>query len=222
MKYLKLLLNPSRLYSFFKKSLMEYSYRDKSLKLNLFVSIQNTEFGFHNYIGQNVSINNSSLGDYSYVNSNSKILNASIGKFCSIGMNVQIGLGKHPVNFVSTHPSFYSNNKEFVTFSDKMYFQEFENIIIENDVWIGNNAIILDGVKIGNGSVVAAGAIVTKDVLPYSIVGGNPAKFLKYRFNEGQIEKLMHSQWWNKNMEWLEANYIHFHNIDLFLEKLSE
>ena len=222
MEYLRLLFSPSTLYSFIKKSMVEYSNKDKKLKLSLFVSIHNCKFGLHNFIGTNVSLTNVSLGDYSYVHSNSQISNVSIGKFCSIGMNVQIGLGKHPTKFVSTHPSFYSNNKVFRTFADKMYFQEYGNIIIENDVWIGNNAIIIDGIKIANGSIISAGSVVTKDVLPYSIVGGVQAKIIKFRFSEVLIEKLLHIKWWNMRQEWLQANYKYFHDIDNFIEFMKQ
>jgi acetyltransferase-like isoleucine patch superfamily enzyme len=202
--------------------MIEYSNKDKKLKLSLFVSIYDCKFGLHNFIGTNVSLSNSSLGDYSYVHSNSQISNVIIGKFCSIGMNVQMGLAKHPTKFVSTHPSFYSNNKEFKTFADKMYFQEYGNIIIENDVWIGNNAIIMDGIKIGNGSIISTGSIVTKDVLPYSIVGGVPAKIIKFRFSEDLIAKLLHIQWWNKTQEWLQSNYKYFHDINNFVEFMKQ
>lgn len=222
MKYLRILFSPSKLFSFIKKTIIEYSNKDKKLKLSLFVGIHNCKFGLNNFIGTNVTIINTSLGDFTYINSNSQILNVRIGKFCSIGMNVQIGLGKHPINFVSTHPSFYSNNKEFKTFADKMYFQEYGEILIENDVWIGNNAIILDGIKIGNGSIISTGSIVTKDVLPYSIVGGIPAKIIKFRFSEDQIEKLLYFQWWNKNLEWVQSNYKYFHNIDSFIEFMKQ
>lgn len=222
MRYIKTILNPARFYSYLKKSFIEYTNRKNNLKLSLFVTIQDCKFGLNNFIGMNVSLYTSSLGDFSYVGANTIISSTTIGKFCSIGMNVQIGLAKHPIDFVSTHPAFYSNNKEFPTFADKMYFHEYENIIIENDVWIGNNVIILGNIKVGNGSIISTGSVVTKDVLPYSIVGGVPAKFIKYRFDEEKIEKLLNFQWWNKNPIWLKANFKRFHSIDSFWELIEE
>jgi len=222
MNYRELLISPQKLYSFFKKSLTEYSNRDKKLRLGLFVGIHNCKFGLYNFINANVSLSNTTIGDFSYVNANTIIANTSIGKFCSIGNNVQIGLGGHPSGFVSTHPSFYSNSKGLKSFADKLYFQEYKNVTIENDVWIGNNAILMGGVKIGNGAIVAAGSVVTKDVLPYSIVGGVPAKLIKYRFPEEVITRLIDYQWWNKSPEWIQTNYKRFHNIDSFIDFISQ
>lgn len=217
MNYRELLISPQKLHSFIKKSRVERANKEKNLKLGLFVNIQNCTFGFHNYINTGVSMLNTSLGDHTYINANSSIVNTRIGKFCSIANNVQIGLGKHPSNFISTHPAFYTNNKAFKTFADKKYFQESEQTIIENDVWIGNNAIIIGGITIGNGSIIAAGSVVTKDVLPYSVVGGVPAKTIKFRFDDKVIEKLNEFQWWNKGEEWLESNFRYFHDVATFL-----
>jgi acetyltransferase-like isoleucine patch superfamily enzyme len=216
------LLSPSTFYAFIKKTRIERAHKDKNLKLGLNVVLDNCTFGVHNYLNSNVSLKNSSIGDHSYINANSTVSNCSIGKFCSIGMNVMIGLGKHPTSFVSTHPSFYSNNKEFQTFADRMYYQEYEKTEIGNDVWIGGNAMIMSGLKIGNGSVIAAGSIVTKDVMPYSIVGGVPAKHIKFRFSEEIIEKLQAFQWWNKRQDWIMNNYKTFLDVNEFLQLIQK
>jgi acetyltransferase-like isoleucine patch superfamily enzyme len=222
MRYRQLLLSPTTLYAFIKKTRNERANKEKFLKLGLNVVLDNCEFGVHNYINTGVSLKNSSLGDYSYVNANSTLTNCTVGKFCSIGSNVMIGLGKHPISFISTHPSFYSNNKEFKTFADKMYYKEYEKTNIGNDVWIGGNVMIMSGLTIGNGAVIAAGSIVTKDVLPYSIVGGVPAKHIKYRFSEDVIEKLQASQWWNKDLNWIINNYKSFLDVNAFLELIQQ
>jgi acetyltransferase-like isoleucine patch superfamily enzyme len=95
---------------------------------------------------------------------------------------VTIGISPHPTYFVSTHPTFYANNKGFETFADKMYFdEEVKTTNIGNDVWIGSKCTIMPGVKIGDGAIVGYGALVTKDVPAYSIVGGIPAKLIKFR-----------------------------------------
>jgi serine acetyltransferase len=93
-------------------------------------------------------------------------------------------------------------------------FKEYEHTTIGNDVWIGANAIIKSGIKIGDGAIVASGAVVTKDVAPYSIIGGVPAKHLKYRFSDSQILFLKSLKWWDKDLEWLKSNKALFTDID--------
>ncbi len=128
-----------------------------------------------------------------------KLKNTTFGAFCSVGPESIIGgLGKHPTHFISTHPSFYSNlDQAGLTFTNQSRYAEFSQTTIENDVWIGTRAIVLDGIKIGNGAIIAAGAIVTKDVDPYAIVGGVPARLIKYRFLPETIDFLNRWEWWN-------------------------
>jgi chloramphenicol O-acetyltransferase type B len=147
-------------------------------------------------------INNSNIDSYTYVGKNSIIQNAAIGKFCSIASDVCIGLGKHPLNYFSTSPIFYRtiNPLKIKLVNLNLDFKEYENIYIGNDVWIGARAIILDGVKIGHGAIVAANAVVTKDIPPYAIVGGVPQKILKYRFKEEKINQLLSSNWWDDDL----------------------
>ena len=199
----------------------KYFLRDKNVSFTPEFDFKNTTFGSDIYIGKNVVLRNSFIDNNSYVSDNSKITTTEIGKFCSIGQNVRIGLGKHPIHFVSTHPSFYSTNKPFKVFSDKNYINEYDSVQIGNDVWIGENAIIPSGVRINNGAVIAAGAIVTKDVKPYSIVGGIPAKHIKYRFDNDLIEKLQSAEWWNWPEHEFHKNYKSFHDINDFLKLLQ-
>jgi len=132
-----------------------------------------------------------------------QIRNADVGAFCSIGPEVLIGgFGKHPTNWISTHPAFYSPLKQAgFTFSTESKFRELERTEIGNDVWIGARAMILDGVKIGNGAIVAAGAVVARDVSPYSIVGGVPAKEIRKRFGDDVIASLKGMEWWNLSLD---------------------
>lgn len=158
----------------------------------------NTVFGKNNIIYDNTTIVNSQVGDYTYIGGSNKIQYAIIGKFCSIGPEVRIGLGIHPTNLKSTYPGFYTRSEYYRV--EKLYDfngEEYKQVEIGNDVWIGARATILDGVKIGDGAIVAAGAVVAKDVPPYAIVGGVPAKVIKYRFDENRIEELLAEQWWN-------------------------
>ena len=131
-----------------------------------------------------------------------------------------IGLGKHPTrNFVSTHPAFFSSlGQSQVTFSTESVFEEFAKINIGNDVWIGARAIILDCVNIGDGAIIAACAVVTKDVPDYAVVGGVPAKILRYRFEPNEIKFLKEFTWWDKDISWLRENYYQLHDIKNFIK----
>ena len=193
--------------------------KNKNLKISGNSVIINTILGKNNSI-QAATLNNSKLGDFSYVGLNGYLNHVDVGKFTCIGPHVQIGLGEHPIKgFVSVHPAFYSPIKQVgLSFSDKFYFKEFHKTIIGNDVWIGANVVIIGGVKIGNGAVIAAGAVVVKDVPAYSLVGGVPAKIIKSRFEDDEIRKLQEFAWWDRDTEWLKKNFKKFHSINTFFD----
>ena len=185
----------------------------------------------YNYIGNNSSATDSYFGYASYIADNTHIVHAYIGKFTSIGPGVKFVFGKHPTScFVSTHPSFFSTqNQVGFSFTRKQLFKEYSDPIAENrysikignDVWIGANVLILDGVSIGDGAIVAAGAVVIKDIQPYTIVGGVPAKFIKNRFSQNQIDFLLKFKWWDKKITWLKSNAHLFTNIEHFQNTLE-
>jgi virginiamycin A acetyltransferase len=139
----------------------------------------------------NVS-SDSILGDYTYVGYNCNITKAVIGRYCSIANNVTIGAGEHLIYDISTSSLFYQNAYNTLTK---------DSCVIQNDVWIGVNSVIRRGVTIGNGAIIGANTFVNKDVPAYAIVVGNPAKILKYRFEEGKINFLIQSKWWDLNIE---------------------
>lgn len=143
-------------------------------------------------------INNVEIGNYTYINRNSLIQNTTIGDYCSIANDVSIGLGNHPLYLPSLSPMFYrkKNTFEIQIVNEDLDYNEYERIKIEHDVWIGARVVIMDGVSIATGAVVAAGAVVTKDVPPYAIVGGVPAKIIRYRFDNVKIDRLLQSEWW--------------------------
>lgn len=149
------------------------------------------------------TVTNSSIGRFTYA-VNARIGNATIGSFCSIGPGAVVGgLGKHPTLWVSAHPVFYStHNQAGISFAGRNYFDELPKVHIGNDVWIGTGVIILDGVTVGDGAIIAAGAVVARDVQPYSVVGGVPARVLKQRTSPECIEKLNELAWW----DWPEDN----------------
>lgn len=188
------------------------------------LSLNKCVFGSNIKIGQYSYLDNVKYGNYSYNAARCSILNCEIGNFCSIAIGVNIGLGIHPLNsFVSTSPAFYSVHRQCgSTFADKQYFDETGNVVIGNDVWIGANAVILDNVKIGDGSVIAANSVVNRDVPSFAIVGGSPAKIIKYRFNDDEIIFLNKFKWWNKSDEWLKSNFKYLHDINLLIEKFNK
>jgi acetyltransferase-like isoleucine patch superfamily enzyme len=180
--------------------------------------------GKHTVIHRNVHLVNVVLGDYTFTQSS--ITNASIGKFCSIGPNCIFGPAKHPTrNFVSTYPAFFSKNNKgcLISFSEKDLFDEQpQRIQIGNDVWIGCNCIIMGGLSIGNGAIIGAGAVVTKDVEDYAVVGGVPAKIIHYRFTKDQIEFLNKIRWWDMDINWITQNYKIFSDIEKFCSEKFE
>lgn len=158
----------------------------------------NSSFEEKLVIYENCKIYNSKVGRHSYISEGGRLFNTSIGRYCSIGPNVIFGHGKHPIEFISTSPIFYSPIKQTgSSFIEKGSFQEFPEIIVGNDIWVGANCYIKYGIKIGDGAVVGAGSVVTKDVPPYAIVGGVPAKIIKYRFPEEVVSKLKIINWWD-------------------------
>jgi acetyltransferase-like isoleucine patch superfamily enzyme len=165
---------------------------------------------------------NSSMGKYSFCGYDCDINDCSIGCFCSIANNVVIGGGAHPINWASTSPVFY-NNRDSV----KKKFSRFERephkqTIVGNDVWIGRSAILMQGLTIGDGAVIGAGAVVTKDVEPYTIVAGCPARIIRKRFSEDVIEGLLASAWWDLNDIELEACASRVKSPKDFIEAVKE
>ncbi len=160
----------------------------------------------------------------SYIGSKCTFIGTDIGSFCSIAADVRIIAGEHPASvWISTHPAFYATNcATGVSFSGENKFREIKYadpnrrriVTIGNDVWIGYGARILNGVHIGDGAIVATGAVVTKDVEPYSIVGGVPAKKIGQRFNDEEISFLLHNKWWEKDLTWIQNHAVSFENIE--------
>ncbi len=211
------------IYYYFIKIFIKLKY--KHIKICFRAKIgKKSVFEGHNKI-EHHSYFNGYLGMGSYIGEYSNV-SGKVGRYCSIGGHVNVISLTHPVrNFVSTSPCFYSTKKQNgMSYVNKQKFNEelhVENsdypVIIGNDVYIGFGATIIAPVVIGDGAVIAAGSIVTKNVEPYTIVGGNPAREIGKRFSEEKIEKLLHVQWWNKNKKWISKNIDLFDDISRFL-----
>jgi len=166
----------------------------------------------------------SSIGSYTYVNVGSVIYsNVRIGRFCSIGRCVEIGLAHHPLNYLSTHPfqvadSLFTRNSIYSSIKH-VTWQFHKETRIGHDVWIGSKASIMSGVKIGNGVVIAAGAVVTRDIPDYAIVGGVPAKIIRSRFSNEIIAKLRETSWWDLPLEAIKD--LPFDNVELCIDLLQ-
>lgn len=165
------------------------------------------KFSEYSKLYPNSLLNNVSIGRFSYVGDNSVINNAIIGNFCSISSDVRIGFGIHPTDFISTSPVFYSTKRQInYSFTKTESFLQHKVTQIGHDVWIGLGVVVLDGIKIGNGAIIGAGAVVTKDVPAYSIVGGVPAKVIKMRFNTELVKKLEELNWYLWDIKKLHKN----------------
>ncbi len=202
------------------KTVYQLRYWGNHLRIGYLSKVSNSNFGRYNTLGAQCIVSNCTLGDFSYINSFSFVLNTKIGRYCSVGPNVKIAPGKHPTSvFVSTHPVTFNNQPNLVkNYCTEPKFKNHQPVTIGNDVWIGANAIIIDGIHISNGAIIAANSLVIRDVGPYEIVGGNPAKFIKKRFDDEQIKYLLDTEWWNRSEEWIEANIARFWDIENFVE----
>lgn len=161
-----------------------------------------------------------SVGKYTYISARSSAIYANIGSFCSIASGVGIGGGAHKLDAVSTSPVFNRGRNIFGKNFAGIEFSPYKTTEIGNDVWIGNRAMVLQGVTIGDGAVVGAGSVVTKDVEPYTIVAGNPARVIRKRFDDETVEKLMKIKWWDMSDEDLKKYGQYFDNPEKLLEKI--
>jgi len=134
------------------------------------------------------------IGDWSYINSGTIVASGIIGRFCSIGSCCQIGMADHPTQFLSTSPKLYG---PLNVFGDGPHWEHYAAPPeIGSDVWVGAQVFIRQGVTVGHGAILGAGAVVTRDIPPYAIAAGVPARVLRYRFSPHTIERLLKQRWW--------------------------
>lgn len=206
------------------KALCEHIMRIFSIIPNLIFCLSNIKRNVK--IGKNVKLDprhllsNVNIGDFTYIAPNSSIRNTSIGKYCSIGENFISGAAIHPTNCLSSSPLFYSTRNQCgKVIVKENTIEEYKPVKVGNDVFIGANVTILSGVTIGDGAILAAGAVVVKDVDPYSIVGGVPAKHIKFRFDSHIVNRLLEIKWWNWPEDKQSIIVDHFFNIEEFIKK---
>jgi phosphonate metabolism protein (transferase hexapeptide repeat family) len=183
-----------------------------------------TELGAYTEVGARTILNEVAMGDYSYVVNDGQITYTTIGKFCSIAAMIRINPGNHPMHRATQAHFTYRASAYFPGESDDADFfawRREHHCTIGHDVWLGHGAIVLPGRNIGTGAVIAAGAIVTKDVAPYTIVAGNPARPVRRRFSEAVEDGLMDLAWWNWDHEMLRQALPDFRKLPVedFLSK---
>ena len=167
-------------------------------------------------------VNSSSLGRCSYIGEYTSLLYTDVGDFCSISNHCAIGGASHPMDWASMSPAFNSTKGLMRKKYACIPYDPFKRTCIGNDVWIGSYCQIKAGVSIGNGAVIGMGSVVTKDIGPYEIWAGNPAKLIRKRFDDDTIEKLLLSKWWELTDEELSCVAQYVNNIDEFLQKVEE
>lgn len=214
------------------KRIIEYSkYKKRKIFISTGATVTGTKFeniGFNN-IENASSVIDSDIGRGTYIRSGCLFKNSKIGRYCSIAPGVKVVYGEHPTStFVAIHPVFYKKRSiAGLAFEHESGFEEYKKTKngfyceIGNDVWLGTDVKVMSGVTIGNGAIIAAGSIVTKDIPDYAVVAGVPGKVIKYRFSQENIEKLLESQWWDKDIDWIKKNIKSFDNVEVFISSMT-
>lgn len=183
-------------------------------------AITNSKIGYDSKIEAGSQIVNSIINDHSFCGYNCKLINCKVGKYTSIADGVIIGVVQHPYNWGSTSPAFYSGKDSIKA---KFSYHIRPNVmptIIGNDVWIGENVLIKGGITISDGAVIGMGAVVTKNVGPYEVWAGNPAKFIKKRFDDSLIDLYMKNKWWNCKEEIIKVAARFVKEPSMFIDEI--
>jgi len=168
------------------------------------------------------NFNASTMGRHSFCGYDCDIDAADIGGFVSIASNVVIGGGRHPMEWVAMSPVFYEGRDSVKAKFSTHKRDPVKRVIVGNDVWIGRSAILLPGVEVGNGAVIGAGSVVTKSVPAYGVVAGNPARLIRYRFDENTIQRLLKTSWWEFPDNRLHELGPYFNDVKRFLNFLEK
>lgn len=199
-------------------------FQNSEPRIHSTAQLKSSKLGRYADIGERVILREVTVGDFTYLERNSEGIYAEIGKFCSIASNVRINALEHPMERLTTHKVSYRPNEYFRYLGVDSAFRErrqAKRVTIGNDVWIGHGAVITPGINIGHGAVIGANAVVTKDVAPYRIVGGVPARIIRKRFDDAIVDRLLALCWWDWPVEKLYEAIpdIQTFEIEAFLEK---
>lgn len=201
---------------------------NSSVEIGLWSKVRGAKIEKNVRVGSHCDIQGGELNSFSYMGNYCELPQVKIGKFCSIANHVILAAGNHPVDYVSTSPYTYSLTKNSLSkkqlYDDEFFYYDNNKHLckIGNDVWIGTDALLVCSNKaliIGDGAVIGAGAVVIKDVPPYAIVAGCPAKIIRYRFTDEIIQHLQELEWWNKDTEWIQNHVDEFSSVDTFLKQ---
>lgn len=171
-------------------------------------------------VNSGTSFVNSSMARHSYCGYDCSIINTEIGAFCSIASNVKIGGAAHPAHFVSTSPVFLSHKDDVKAKFAHHDYLPIAKTNVGHDVWIGEGAFLKAGIRVGIGAIVGMGAVVTKDVPPYAVVAGNPARMIKKRFPDKIVRQLLETEWWNMDDSALKLYGKFVNNPQVFIRNI--
>ncbi len=198
--------------------------RDGTPRVHSSSLLRDTKLGQFTDVAERVVLAECEVGDFTYIERHVEAIYTTIGKFCAIAANARLNALNHPMDRISQHKITYRPNEYFVHAKvDKAFREQRQQarVTIGNDVWIGHGAIVLPGISIGHGAVVAAGAVVTKNIEPYAIVAGVPARRIKWRFKKSIRERIIALAWWDWEHDRLAQAIVDMQTLspEAFLEK---
>jgi phosphonate metabolism protein (transferase hexapeptide repeat family) len=174
--------------------------RDGSPRVHTTAQLRDCVLGRFTDVAERVVMAECELGDYSYVERGAEAIYTAIGKFCAVASNARLNALNHPIDRITQHKISYRPNEYFVGAKIDKVFRERRqraHVVMGHDVWIGHGAVVMPGISIGHGAIVAAGAVVTRDVEPFAIVAGVPARRIKWRFTKSIRERIITLAWWD-------------------------